>query len=139
MSADVNVIVDEVMTTVDDFTYTAPTDHIYDGDVKEATVIAAQGVNGLGTIEVSYKKKGEIVASPIDAGTYTVYVTTANGTNYEDVTTLEIGEFAIAKAEQSALIISYPAASGITYGQKLSTSTLMGGSTTLGGFLKKPI
>lgn len=91
----VKVTVTKVTPTASDFTLTPPTDLTYNGEGKTATVTAKDGIAGMGEITVKYYKDGNQVASPIDAGTYTVKVDVAEGTNYSAVTELEIGSFTI--------------------------------------------
>ncbi len=91
----VKVTVTKVTPTASDFTLTPPADLTYNGEGKTATVTAKDGIAGMGEITVKYYKDGNQVASPIDAGTYTVKVDVAEGTNYSAVTELEIGSFTI--------------------------------------------
>ena len=69
--------------TADDFNFTAPTDPTYNGEVKSADFTWVNGVSGMGKIGIRhYNESGEMVI-PKDAGTYTVKITVAEGTNYK--------------------------------------------------------
>ncbi len=69
--------------TADDFNFTAPTDPTYNGEVKSADFMWVDGVSGMGKIGIRhYNESGEMVI-PKDAGTYTVKITVAEGTNYK--------------------------------------------------------
>ena len=69
--------------TADDFNFTAPTDPTYNGEVKSADFMWVNGVSGMGKIGIRhYNESGEMVI-PKDAGTYTVKITVAEGTNYK--------------------------------------------------------
>ena len=69
--------------TADDFNFTAPTDPTYNGEVKSADFTWVDGVSGMGKIGIRhYNESGEMVI-PKDAGTYTVKITVAEGTNYK--------------------------------------------------------
>ena len=70
------------------------------------------------------------VATIVGAGTATITATKLGDENYNSATaTYDIN---IAKAPAPS--ITYPTASNLTYGQKLSDSTLTGGSTQYGSF-----
>ena len=59
----------------------------YDGEAKTATVAFKDDITGAGTITVTYKQNGEEV-TPINVGTYDIYVSVAEGTNYNAATAL---------------------------------------------------
>lgn len=89
--------------TVDDLIYTPPVNLVYNKEAKHATVTTKPGIYGMGEITVNYYKgNSKLTAPPIDAGTYTVKVDIANGSNYSYANTLTVGTFTITKAEQSA-------------------------------------
>ena len=69
-------------------------------------------------------------ASILGAGEVTVTAVKAGGRNYHDSSV----ERKITIAKAAAPVITFPAASSLTYGQKLSASTLTGGSTKYGTF-----
>ena len=91
--------------TAGDFKFTAPNPSIYDGSAKTATVEAASGVTGIGNITIRYFKDNQSVVEAKDAGTYTVKIDVAVGTDYaaiENLTADPAWTFTIAKAEQAA-------------------------------------
>ena len=103
-----------------DIVVTLPTNLVYDGNKKEATAELDSKYTGAGAITISKYENpdtGEEV-QPIDAGTYTVYVKVAGGTNFNAATSLNrmgLWNFTIAKAEQNApasLTASAPTVSG---------------------------
>ena len=67
-----------------DFTYATPTDLTYDGSAKAAIVATGTDINGAGTVIVKYYSDAacQNEVEPIDAGTYYVAVTVADGANY---------------------------------------------------------
>jgi len=69
------VNIDKIEPTADMFTFTAPTDLVYDGNAKAATVEKTDG-EAVGTITLKYyDSNGNLLASaPKDAGTYTVRI-----------------------------------------------------------------
>ncbi len=74
-----------------DFTFTAPTDLVYDGNAKYATVTAKEGIVGMGEITVIeyYDEDGNLLTdAPVNAGVYTVKIDAAKGDNYTAVTDL---------------------------------------------------
>ena len=70
------------------------------------------------------------MATIIGVGKVTITAQKAADNNYNETSTER--EITIAKGDAPA--ITFPAASGLTYGQKLSDSTLNGGSTQYGSF-----
>lgn len=73
-----------------DFAYTAPSNLVYDGTQKSATVTTnLSGVKtGMGTITVVRYFQGstELSSAPTNAGTYTVKIDVAQGDNYNAAT-----------------------------------------------------
>ena len=68
-----------------DFTYSAPSDLIYSGSDKTATVVAASGVTGMGDITVKYYSdaaRSTEVTETKNVGTYYVGATVAEGDEY---------------------------------------------------------
>ncbi|MEG2136221.1 MAG: right-handed parallel beta-helix repeat-containing protein, partial [Clostridia bacterium] len=113
------VTVDKAIPTVSQLKCTVPTMNlIYDGNAKTATVVAADGVLGLGGITVKYKKGSEteyLTGAPTDAGTYSVYVNVADGTNYTAVNDLALNQaFTITKAAPTAALLTYTAPTSLT-------------------------
>ncbi len=94
-------------------------------------------IGGSGNGKVTYSSdKDEVIsingntATIVGAGTATITATKLGDENYNSATaTYEIN---IAKAPAPS--ITYPIASNLIYGQKLSDSTLTGGSTQYGSF-----
>ena len=90
-----------------DIMVTPPTKLVYDGNKKEATAKLDSKYAGAGAIKISKyvnPDTGEEV-QPINAGTYTVYVNVAGGSNFNAATSLNrpgLWNFTIAKAEQNA-------------------------------------
>ena len=104
----------------DDIVVTPPAKLVYDGNRKDATAELDSNYTGAGAITISKyvnPDTGEEV-QPIDAGTYTVYVKVAGGTNFNAAPSLNrtgLWNFTIAKAEQNApvgLTASAPTVSG---------------------------
>ena len=114
------------------FTFTPPadTDLVYDGQAKTATVVANDGVTGIGTITVKYFKDGDASndVAPKDAGTYKVKISVEGGTNYSDISGLtgDNWTFTIEKAKK-ANIETPSAKSDVKYGTKLSEVALEDG------------
>ena len=87
--------------TASNFTYTEPTSLTYDGYEKSAKVVW-NGTQG-GTITVKYSSTSNkyTVATPKNAGTYYVFVSTVENDNYCAVTDLYINTFTIDQADQT--------------------------------------
>lgn len=71
-----------------DFTFTAPTDLVYNGSARTAEVAAMSGINGMGEVTTVKYYQGETAVQPINAGVYTVKIDVAEGTNYTDAKNL---------------------------------------------------
>lgn len=83
------VTVSKADLTADYFTFTAPTNLVYDGQVKAATVAAKDGLTGIGAITIKYYKDGATEASePTEVGTYTVKIDVAEGDNCNSISNL---------------------------------------------------
>jgi len=90
-------IIAKKVLTVSDLVYTIPTNHIYNAapqGIGSVTANVANAPNFDGTITVRYN--GMAVA-PTNAGTYTVTVSIAAGTNYDAITSITLGNYIIAK------------------------------------------
>ena len=91
-----------------DIVVTPPTKLVYDGNKKEATAELDSKYTGAGAITISkYVNDAGSAADPINAGTYTVYVTVAGGSNFNSVTDMNDAlspnwKFTIDKAGQNA-------------------------------------
>ncbi len=101
-TASVTYEIKKATPTADDFIFAEPKNPTYNGEVKIADFAWADGVSGMGKIGIcnyNYAVSNDIV-SPIDAGTYTVKITVAEGTNYKAVEaelTKDSWTFTIAK------------------------------------------
>ncbi len=80
----------------ENFVYTAPENLVYDGTAKYAAVEVSPEITGMGAITVTYYKDGEAV-EPINAGTYTVKVSTADSDKYYAINDIELASFTIEK------------------------------------------
>ena len=80
----------------ENFVYTAPENLVYDGTAKYAAVEVSPEITGMGAITVTYYKDGEAV-EPINAGTYTVKVSTADSDKYYAINDVELASFTIEK------------------------------------------
>ena len=105
----------------DNFIYTAPENLVYDGTSKYATVEVSPEITGMGAITVIYYKDGEAV-EPVDAGTYTVKVSTADSDKYYAINDVELASFTInAKDISDGFIILGDA---LTYNGTEQTQTV---------------
>lgn len=85
----VTVTVNKADLTADYFTFTAPTNLVYDGQAKAATVTAKDGLTGVGAITIKYYKDGATeVSEPTEVGTYTVKIDVAEGGNCNSISNL---------------------------------------------------
>ena len=80
----------------DMFVFSAPANLVYDGTAKYATVEVSPEITGMGAVTVTYYKDG-VAVDPINAGTYTVKVSTAESDKYYALTDVELGSFTIGK------------------------------------------
>ncbi len=70
-----------------DFTFTVPTNLMYDGTAKEVAVAAKDSTDGMGAVTVEYYSGDtKLDAAPTAEGTYTVKVKVAEGTEYKSAT-----------------------------------------------------
>ena len=83
-SMTITLVIPKKTPAATDLTYTAPSDLTYSGSDKAATVVAASGVTGLGTITVKYYSDASRTteATPKNVGTYYVGATVAEGDQY---------------------------------------------------------
>lgn len=90
----VTVTVNKADLTADYFTFTAPTNLVYDGQAKAATVTAKDGLTGIGAITIKYYKDEAAEASePTEVGTYTVKIDVAEGDNCNSTSDLTTPEW----------------------------------------------
>ncbi|MEE1012669.1 MAG: MBG domain-containing protein [Acutalibacteraceae bacterium] len=80
----------------DMFVFTAAANLVYDGTAKYAAVDVSPEITGMGAVTVKYYKDG-VETDPINAGTYTVKVSTAESDKYYAINDVEIGSFTIKK------------------------------------------
>ncbi len=81
------VTIDKINPTADMFTFTAPSDPVYDGNVKEASIVKTDGKE-VGTITLKYYSDANpngTIEAPKDAGTYTVKIL-VNGNDFYSAT-----------------------------------------------------
>ncbi len=103
----ITLVIPKKTPAATDLTYTAPSDLTYSGSDKAATVAAASGVTGMGTITVKYYSDASRTteAAPKNVGTYYVGATVAEGDQYAASTAVLYGDgwtFEITKSTPSA-------------------------------------
>ncbi len=81
-----------------DVTYAPPSDLVYNGQSKEATVDKNDTTLGDITIKYYDKDKNLLTGSPVDAGRYTVKIDISGTNTYSDI---ELGKFVITQAQNS--------------------------------------
>ena len=94
-TASVKYTIAKAVPKVEDFTFAAPKDLVYNGQAKSAEVKAKDSVKGMGNITVKYYQS-ETEVEPINAGRYIVKISVEEGTNYATATDLKIGELTIS-------------------------------------------
>ena len=94
-TASVTYTIAKAVPKVEDFTFAAPKDLVYNGQAKSAEVKAKDSVKGMGNITVKYYQS-ETEVEPINAGRYIVKISVEEGTNYATATDLKIGELTIS-------------------------------------------
>ena len=116
-----------IAPTAADFTFTPPLAVlIYDGSAKEASVAANEGLVGMGEVTVLYvdEQGSASESAPVNAGTYTVKISVAAGSNYagaEDLTNTG-WEFTIDKTDDLSTVM--PMGLTAIYGQTLADVSL---------------
>ena len=102
--------------TGDDFEYTNGT-ATYDGNDHASTARNIQGFQEglMGSLSFIFKVGDNVVQELINAGVYTVYVSTEEGSKYNAMGRTEVGTFTISQADNS---ISNLTIDGWTYGDK---------------------
>lgn len=101
VTASVAYTIEKATPKAEDFIFAAPTSLTYDGNTKRPDIRWASGVSGMGKIGMyCYNEDGEFVF-PKDAGTYTVKINVAEGTNYKAATELTADgwKFTISRAK----------------------------------------
>ena len=81
-TASVEYSIEKATPTAENFSFTAPTDLIYNGKAKTAAIAPNTGITGRGDVSVKYDRDGREVQNPTNAGTYTVKIAVIEGTNY---------------------------------------------------------
>ncbi|WP_166545223.1 S-layer homology domain-containing protein [Anaerotruncus sp. 1XD42-93] len=98
-------------------------------DIKPAvTLVNGEAFSGMVTYTYGVYSGPD---RPVNAGSYTVQASIPEQENY---TAAKSGWMILTINKAAAPTITWPAANGLTYGQKLSESTLSGGSTEYGSF-----
>ncbi len=90
-----------------DFTFTVPTNLMYDGTAKEVAVAAKDSTDGMGAVTVEYYSGDtKLDAAPTAEGTYTVKVKVAEGTEYKSATDItdESWKFTITPQKKTMTI-----------------------------------
>jgi len=102
-TASVGYTINRADPKASDFTFIAPTELEYNGNAKTATVTANTGITGMGDVTVKYYDEAGNEAEPKNAGTYTVKINVAEGTNYNAVSELtgDGWKFSITKGTYS--------------------------------------
>lgn len=131
----VDVIVEKLPLTTNDFKYTIPKDDRYNEQkqgLKDISCTKADYLTSGGVISLVYKQNGKEV-EPINAGSYDVYLSASGSNLYTDVASTYIGTYTIKKAEELSVI--WPTnATDIVYGDTLSKSTLKDATHKYGVF-----
>ena len=107
VTASVDYTIAKAVPTAGDFDFSLSGGSlIYNGDVRTAEVVAKSGIKGMGAVTaVKYYQGETVVEKPIDAGTYTVKISVAEGANYEaaDVTD-DTWTFTIVRNENAPIV-----------------------------------
>lgn len=116
----VSVTVNKADLSAADFTFTAPTDLVYNGNKKEATIKANDGLIGVGNITLKYYNESEAMpVDPIEVGTYTVKIDVAEGNNYNSANDLNAPEWTFTiLPKQYAIAIDPAIANGTVTADK---------------------
>ena len=124
----------------EDFNFSAPSDLTYDGSAKNASVRAKQDITGMGEVTVKYYDSPaceDKLVNHINAGTYYVGITVAEGDNYNATSAVlhdASWKFTITKAAPKAGDFTYSAPSDLYYdgGAKSATVVKNEGITGMG-------
>ena len=88
-TANVDFTIEKATPTAEDFIFTAPTDLIYDGTAKPATITVKDGIVGMGEVNVIYFRYAGMwidnEREPIYPGRYKVGIWIKEGDNYKAV------------------------------------------------------
>ncbi|MCI7767622.1 MAG: hypothetical protein MSJ26_06545, partial [Oscillospiraceae bacterium] len=115
--------------TAADFDFTKPSNLVYDGNAKTATVTANSGITGIGTITVKYQKTGDTTATteaPKTPGIYKVSIDVTAGTNYAAVTdlTADTWTFTVTSGTLTAADFTFAAPSNLVYDGNAKKATV---------------
>ena len=136
----VTVTINKKTLTMSNFTFTPPSDLIYDGSEKTAAVTVNDGIEGTEAITVKYYDINgtQLDSAPVDVGTYTVCIDVAGNNNYADVTDMTDSTW-IFEVEQAIPVLAEDTkvtAQRVRRGNSLSTSEITG---TVNGLEGQPI
>lgn len=124
--------IEKATPTAENFSFTAPTDLIYNGKAKTAAIVPNTGITGMGDVSVKYGRDGREVQNPTNAGTYTVKIVVIEGTNYATASelTAERWKFTIAR-NTTEPTVTLSGDTTYTGGQIKPTVTVIVRETTL--------
>lgn len=124
--------IEKATPTAENFSFTAPTDLIYNGKAKTAAIVPNTGITGMGDVSVKYGRDGREVQNPTNAGTYTVKIAVIEGTNYATASelTAERWKFTIAR-NTTEPTVTLSGDTTYTGGQIKPTVTVIVRETTL--------
>lgn len=123
--------------TAADFTFTPPSDLTYDGTAKTAAVTPNN--IGIGTVTVYYYNANGEQVYPIDAGTYTVKINVALGTDYGAVANVTDSTWMFTIAPMNITGASVGTFKPLTYDGTLQTpvaTVTKDGLTVTGSWIK---
>jgi len=99
------------------------------GGTPTGTVTFSDGSTALGTVNLTGGRATFTPASPLSAGSHAIIAAYSGDANFAGSTSQPISQ----TVGQATPTVSWPTATGITYGQALSSSTLTGGSGSVPG------
>lgn len=112
-----NFVIGKATPTPELFQFELPQNAIYDGNTRYSANVTSNA-SGLGEFTVKYNGSE---TAPVNAGTYTVTVDVAEGSNYNAASGIELGSFTIDPRDAS---ITIPAGQTVTYdGAELTAGT----------------
>ena len=122
----VPLTVNRAEPTAADFTFSVPASLDFSDTAKTATVVAKDGISGMGSVTVRYYLDG-VETTPKAAATYTVKIDLSQGDNYASTSAVtdDSWTFTIAKVAQASLSITKKPA-GILYGDTFTLETTGG-------------
>ena len=124
--------------TVNNFTYSAPSNLSYDGTAKTATVVPKEGVTGMGNVTVKYYSDAACTTEVEDTssvGTYYVGITVTEGDSYNATTSVlhdSSWMFTIGKATPTADDFTFIEPENLSYDGTDKTATVVPGSGVTG-------